>query len=137
MTRAHYLDTSALVKLVVEEPESGALIEWLNGIDGHLVSSDLARTELMRAVRRCDPALASRAREVLESVALFRISTEIAEAAGRLDPTQLRSLDAIHLASALQLGDDLASFLTYDSRLAQAAAHQGIVVSAPSPPESH
>lgn len=128
---AHYLDTSALVKLVVAEPESDALQEWLAGEDRQPVSSDLARTELMRAVRRSAPDRALRAREVLDSLILVGIGTTTFEAAGRLDPDGLRSLDAIHLAAALDLGDDLDAIVTYDDRLSEAATTNGVVVVAP------
>jgi predicted nucleic acid-binding protein len=127
----HYLDTSALVKLVVAEPESSALRDWLQNSEADPVSSDLARTELMRAVRRVDPNLATQARAVLDSITLIRLATSTFEAAGRIDPATLRSLDALHVAIALELGDDLAGFVTYDERLSQAAASNGIPVLAP------
>lgn len=129
---AHYLDTSALVKLVVAEAQSAALRQWLGVIERQPVAGDLARTELMRAVRRVAPDRALRAREVLDSITLIEISTAIVEAAARLDPTSLRSLDAIHLATALELGDDLEALVTYDDRLASAARSVGLAVVAPS-----
>jgi len=112
---AFYLDTSALVKLVVAEPETVALRSWLAGAERDLVACDLARTELMRAVRRVVPDRA------LVTVAVF-------EEAGRLDPSNLRSLVAIHLAAALDLGDDLEGLVTYDERLAEAAKSNGVAV---------
>ncbi len=127
----YYADTSALVKLVVAERESAALRRWLAREGRHLVSSDLARTELMRTVRRAVPDRAVLAREVLESVTLLRLPTEVFEIAGRLEPTTMWSLDALHLAAALHLGDDLEGLLTYDDRLAAAAAAVGIAVVAP------
>ena len=129
--QAHYLDTSALVKLVVAEAGSNELREWISQTDSTLVSSDLARTELMRAVRRVAPGLAVQARAVLDSLTLLRLPTEVFEAAGRLDPAIVRSLDALHLAAALRLGDDLAGLVTYDDRLAEAARGQGVRVVAP------
>lgn len=129
---AHYLDTSALVKLVVAEAQSAALRQWLGVIERQPVAGDLSRTELMRAVRRVAPDRALRSREVLDSITLIEISTAIVEAAARLDPTSLRSLDAIHLATALELGDDLEALVTYDDRLASAARSVGIAVVAPS-----
>ena len=128
---AHYLDTSALVKLVVEEPETAALQAWLAETGGDWVSSDLARTELMRAVRSAAPNQLVRARAVLDSVILLEITTEIFEEAGRLDPEILRTLDAVHLAAALDLGDDLEAIVTYDDRLAAAAHAHGIASIAP------
>lgn len=128
---AHYLDTSALVKLVVAESETEALLAWLDTTESDLVSSDLARTELMRAVRRAAPDLLVRARQVLDSVTLIDVTTQIFEEAARIDPPALRTLDAIHLAVALDLGDDLETVVTYDDRLREAAAVNGIIVRAP------
>ncbi len=128
---AHYLDTSALAKLVVAEPESTALLAWLRDEDREPVACDLARTELLRAVRRLAPDLVVRAREVLASITLTDVTTAIFEQAARLDPAAMRSLDAVHLAAALDLGDDLDSMITYDGRLAEAARLNGIPVIAP------
>jgi predicted nucleic acid-binding protein len=128
---AFYLDTSALVKLVVAEAETAALLAWLKAADRAPVSCDLARTELLRAVRRAAPDRVVQARTVLDSVTLIAVSTAMFEEAGRLDPTLLRSLDAVHLAAALALGDDIEGLVTYDDRLSDAAARNGLVVSAP------
>ncbi len=128
---AAYLDTSALVKIVAKEPESAALRSWLLGEDRILVTSDLARTELMRAVRRTDPSLAPRARRLLDGLIIMTLPTSVYDAAGRLEPVTMRSLDAIHLASALALGDDLDELVTYDDRLAEAARANGVTVVAP------
>ena len=128
---AHYLDTSALVKLAVTEPETPALRDWLMAQTPPLVSSDLARTELLRAVRLADPDRVVMARLVLDSLVLTGVTAEIFEAAGRLDAGGLRSLDAIHLAAALDLGDDLDGIVTYDKRLAGAARSYGVPVTAP------
>ena len=126
-----YVDTSALVKLVVAESETAALWAWLGEPGRDLVTCDLARTELMRAVRRTVPDRVLRAREVLDAVTLVSVSSSVFEDAGRLDPPVLRSLDAIHLASALDLGDDLDGLITYDDRLADAAFSNGVAVVAP------
>ena len=128
---AFYLDTSALVKLVVAEPESAALREWLTTAERSPVASDLVRSELMRAVRRAAPGSVVAAREVLEAVTLLSLPSSTFESAGRLDPAMLRSLDAVHLAAALELGDDLEGLVTYDDRLAAAAVAHGIAVVAP------
>ena len=125
------MDTSALVKLIVDEPETGALREWLAVEPREPVSCDLARTELLRVVRRTAPDRAVAARRLLEAVTLTQVTTAVFEQAGRLDPASLRSLDAIHLAAALDLGDDLDGLITYDSVLARAAASAGIEVAAP------
>jgi predicted nucleic acid-binding protein len=128
---AFYVDTSALVKLVVAEAETTALRSWLADVDRDLVSCDLARTELMRAVRRIVPDRALQARAVLDSVTLVDVRSSVFEEAGRLDPSVLRSLDAIHLAAALDLGDDLEGLVTYDDRLAEAAEANGVAAFSP------
>lgn len=127
---AHYLDTSALVKLVVQETETPAMRAWLtSGIEP--VSCDLTRTELMRAVRRVNPDTAQLARAVLDGLTLTTVTTATFEAAARLLPDALRTLDAVHLAAALALGDDLDAMVTYDDRLAGAASLHGVSVLAP------
>ncbi len=128
---AHYLDTSALVKLIVAEDETDALIAWLDETGGDWVSCDLTRTELLRAVRRSVPNRVVRAREVLDSITLLHITTQIYEEAARIDPPVLRTLDSLHLAVALDLGDELESIVTYDERLAEAAAANGVTTTAP------
>lgn len=95
------------------------------------MSSDLARTELLRAVRKVIPERMALAQQLLEAVTLIRLTSELLEEAGRIDPVGLRSVDAIHLAAALDLGDEVQSFVTYDNRLAAAAARNGLHVSAP------
>ena len=126
------MDTSALVKLVVAEAESSALRDWCGVVDRDLVASDLVRTELFRAVRRVAPDRVVRAREVLDAMILIEIASATFEAAGRLEPAVLRTSDAIHLAAALDLADDLEGIVTYDDRLADAAAPNGVRVIAPS-----
>ncbi|HVX21158.1 MAG TPA: type II toxin-antitoxin system VapC family toxin [Acidimicrobiales bacterium] len=128
---AHYLDASALTKLVVAEPETAALRGWLDSAERLPVASGLVRTELLRAVRRFLPERLALARAVLDAVTLLRIATPVLDEAGRLDPPGLRSLDAVHLATALDLGDDLEGLVTYDDRLADAAGQYGIRVVAP------
>lgn len=128
---AFYIDTSALAKLVVAETESELLRDWVAREQRDLTACDLVRTELQRAVRRVAPERAARARAVLDSITLTAVTTAIFEEAGRLDPIVLRSLDAIHLASALDLGDDLEGLITYDDRLATAAQANGVAVVTP------
>lgn len=128
---AHYIDTSALVKLVVAEKETAALRAWVSADGPRLVSCDLARTELLRAVRRAAPDRAVRAREVLDSITLVALATATFEAAGQLDPAVLRTLDALHIAVALELGDDLEGLVTYDDRMGESAREHGIAVLAP------
>ena len=128
---AYYFDTSALVKLVVAEPETSALTAWIADTDSDPVSSDLTRTELLRAVRRAAPDRVVAVRTVLDGLTLITPSTATFDAAGHLDPMLLRSLDAVHVATALELGDDLAGMITYDDRMADAARAHGIAVVAP------
>ncbi|MBP8181972.1 MAG: type II toxin-antitoxin system VapC family toxin [Acidimicrobiia bacterium] len=128
---AFYMDTSALVKLVVAESETDALRSWIAGVKSELVSADLVRTELWQVVRRAVPDRALLAAQVLDSLTLVEVRASLFSQAGRLDPPELRSLDAIHLAIALDLGDDLEALVTYDARLAQAAAVNGVTVVAP------
>ncbi len=129
---AHYVDSSALVKLVVDEQESRALRTWLETSDRQPVSSDLARTELVRAVRRSQPERFLRVRAILDRIDLLELPSTVYDHAGRVDPVELRSLDALHLAAAMALGDELEAVVTYDERLASAARANGIAVIAPS-----
>jgi predicted nucleic acid-binding protein len=124
-----YLDSSAIVKLVAREPETPELVEAVRA-DPEVVSSALAWTEIIRAVRRARGRIA-RAREVLEGIALVPIDDGIIRGAADLAPVGLRTLDALHIATALSLGEDITSLVTYDDRLAEAAATAGIEVIAP------
>lgn len=126
-----YLDTSAAVKLVVVEKGSAALRRWLVARDERIVSSDLLRTELLRATRRAAPEQMVQARSVLESLILVKLSTAVCERAAMLEPGLLRSLDALHLAAALEIGDELEAVVTYDRRMAEGAQALGIGVVAP------
>lgn len=97
---AFYLDTSALAKLVVAESETAALRAWIAERDRTLVSCDLARTELTRGVRRIAPERMVDAHAVLDGLTLLTVPASVFASAGRLDPVELRSLDAIHVAAA-------------------------------------
>ncbi len=125
---AYYIDTSAIVKLVVAETHSNALIKWVRSAETAFVTSDLARTELFRVVHRVAPEFTRAARMVLETFVVLKVPTEVYEHAGRLDPPTLRTLDALHLSSALSLGDDLEGLVTYDERLAAAGHAHGISI---------
>jgi len=127
-----YLDSSALVKLVITEPESRALMELLRARPDR-VSSAVALTELPRALRRAGFGARERrrARELLARVALVDTDRRILAAAAALDPPTLRTLDAIHLATALAVREDLASLVTYDRRLRAAAERAHLDVLAP------
>lgn len=128
---ALYFDTSALVKLVVAEPETAALRDTVRTSSNECVTSDLTRTELVRALRRGAPDRVLAAREVLESLTLIALTTATFESAGRLEPSMLRTLDALHLAAALTLGDELEAVVTYDHRLADACRAHGVATLAP------
>jgi predicted nucleic acid-binding protein len=129
---ARYLDSSAFVKLAVEEAETPALRSYL-GADGaaRSVSSALLRTEALRAVRHLGPEALATVRDGLRRVDLIGIDDRILDAAGTLEPRVLRTLDAIHLATALAVGDDLDVILTYDDRLVEAARLVGLVAVSP------
>jgi hypothetical protein len=126
-----YLDTSAAAKLVVVEQGTAALRRWIASRDDRLFSSDLLRTELLRATRRAAPEQMVQARAVLDSLVLVTLSTAICERAAVLEPEVLRSLDALHLAAALEVGDELEGIVTYDQRLAIGAGALGIRVETP------
>jgi len=129
---ALYLDTSAAVKLVQREDGSDALHGWLAAHpDQTLASSVILHTELLRATRRGRPDLLAQARDLLEHVVLLDVSWEVCDRAGLLDPAGMRSLDALHLASALALAEDLEGIVTYDTRLRDAAHALGLTVIAP------
>lgn len=129
--RATYVDSSAIVKLAVTEPESAILRRRLRRL-GVLVVSGLARTEVARALLPLGPAAVSRGEQVLRRFDVVRINDRVLRDAGTLLPQELRSLDAIHLATARQLGDDLARVCTYDERMAAAARLLGMSVVSPS-----
>jgi predicted nucleic acid-binding protein len=129
-SRATYLDSSALVKLAVQEPESSALRRYL-ARRRLVISSALARTEVARALLPSGADAVRRGQDVLASVELLRINDRVLRAAGAMPPPDLRSLDAIHLASAELLGSDLGGFVTYDTRLGSAATARGLRVVQP------
>lgn len=125
-----YLDSSAIVKLAIDEPESTALRSYLRR-RGPLVSSALARAEVLRALLGEGDAGLARGRDVLSRLDLIRVNDRLLDAAGVLLPEDVRSLDAIHLATALQLGGDVRQIVTYDEQMADAAAALGLRTAAP------
>jgi uncharacterized protein len=127
---AWYLDSSALVKTVLEEPQSRALLRWLTDKE-RLVACELVRVETVRAVRVSDPGSVPRARDVVAALTLIRLDDFLYDVAAGLEPASLRSLDAVHLAAALSVGPDLAGVVTYDARMAEAAAVLDLRVEAP------
>ncbi len=128
---ATYLDSSAIVKLVVKEPESPALRAHLRR-RRLLVTSALARTEVVRCLLPLGDEAVARGLDVLTRLDLVRINDRVLTTAGRLLPIELRSLDAIHLATAQQFETELSHVVTYDGRMARAAEHLGLRVTAPS-----
>ena len=128
---AAYLDTSAFVKLIVREPESAALQRFLQGWPER-ASALLLRTEAIRALRRSGhDAELGLARRLLGSLRMIRLDEPLMDRAGELDPREMRSLDAVHLASALAMGSDLGVLIAYDERLIVAARQRGVPVSSP------
>ncbi len=130
-----YLDSAALVKLVREEDETRALVTWLNERAGQrLVASVLVDVEVPRALRRSQPGVLGAVAATLARIDRIELDAAVrATAAAYVDPL-LRSLDAIHLATAEQLvasGKDVGAFVTYDKRLAEAARSCSFSVVAP------
>ncbi len=139
-----YLDSSALVKLVIHEAESIALRRFLKTAPA-LISSVLAAVEVRRAIRRSLPTRIPTARgklvpaesvlsvtqQVMEGVSLVHLDRQILTMAAELGPDKLRSLDALHLASALSLRSDIEAMVVYDKNLAEAATHAGLDVVSP------
>jgi len=132
MSRLVYLDASALVKLVVDEPESAALTDYLTD-EPRIVTSALSAVEVPRAVRMIEPQepAPERAQNIVACCALIEVDREVRDAAAGLDPPPLRTLDAIHLVSALRVSEELSATVIYDRRLAAAAREAGLEVAAP------
>jgi predicted nucleic acid-binding protein len=124
-----YLDSSAFVKLLIEEPESAALRRWLRGREW--TSSALLRSEAVRAVRSQGHRAIERAQRLIGRGELLRLNPAVLDLSGMFGPADLRTLDAIHLASATSLGDDLSGIVTYDRRMAAAAESLHMRVTAP------
>lgn len=128
----YYADTSAVLKLLVEETHSLAFATFYDSqVDAEWVSSALLRIEVIRAVSRAVPVLLPDARDLLSAFSCIAIDDDIVEAAMNEPDRSLRSLDAIHLASARLLGPELDAFVTYDHRLGAAASDAGLVCLAP------
>lgn len=126
-----YVDTSAALKLIVEEPESASLARLIDREHPHLVGSVLLETELRRAVAR-EPALTqSMVTGLLADFDLYELPPSLFREAGLVGGVGLRTLDALHVAAAIRL--DVDAVVTYDRRLARAAEDLGLVVLAPGP----
>jgi uncharacterized protein len=127
--RLVYVDSSAFVKLVVPELESAQLRQHLRHRPS-LISARLLRTEVLRAIGRAAPTRVPTALELLDDVFMVPLD-QLCDQAGVLQPPELRSLDALHVAAALSLNEHLHEFITYDQRLAQAAQQHGLPVTIP------
>ncbi|MFZ5846557.1 MAG: type II toxin-antitoxin system VapC family toxin [Actinomycetota bacterium] len=124
-----YLDTSAALKLIVEEPESAALARTLDDEAPELVACWLLETELRRVAQRVDVLTQQHVSDLLDGVGLYDVPPSLFREAGLLPGAQLRSLDALHLAAAIRIGVD--GVVTYDARLAESAQILGLDVLAP------
>jgi predicted nucleic acid-binding protein len=125
-----YLDSSAIVKLAVREPESSALRAHLRR-RLPLVSSALARTEVIRSLLPLGEPAIRQGYEALARIDLVRVNDRVLRNAGELQPAELRSLDAIHLASAQQFGTELRQVVTYDERMIEGAHQLGLKTASP------
>ncbi len=127
---AVHLDSSAAVKLVVHEPESAAMRSWLE-TRPRRVSSALIRIEILRAVRRVEPGRLDRAAKALKGMTLQAIDDDVLMSAAYVAPVAVRSLDAIHLATALRMATELEAIVTYDRRMIEGARALGLPVASP------
>lgn len=128
---AFVVDSSALVKLIVSEQHSKTLGSWVDSCKQDLFISELARTEVSRAISRVDPNLNKQLNTIINRFGVIRVSTQVLTIAETLSPRSLRTLDAIHLASCIILGDALTGFITYDNAQASAALINRIEVFTP------
>jgi uncharacterized protein len=127
-----YLDSSALVKLALTEPESAALAGWLaERADQPLVCSALYRAEVPRAVWRAEPGALPRAYRLIRRIARVALTADVLDDSATLPPQALSPAHAIHLASALALRGELTAFVAYDEDLLAAAADAGLPVVSP------
>lgn len=126
-----YLDSSALMKLIRREAETEALSEWLELRRDQVVSSELGRVEVVRAARRVGGPVLATARAVVGDLDLVPLDRAVQDIACDIGDPMLRALDALHLASALLLGDTLTAFVAYDQRLIDGAQAAGVAVIAP------
>jgi uncharacterized protein len=130
-----YLDSSALMKLVRHEAETDALRQWMDlRRDQPVVSSELGRVEVLRAARRVGGPVLAEARALVGDLDLIPLDRAVQDVASDIGEPTLRTLDALHLASALLLGDALTAFVAYDRRLADGAQAAGLAVATPGQP---
>jgi hypothetical protein len=127
-----YLDSSALVKLALAEPESAALARWLGERSSQpLVSSALHRAEVPRAIWRAEPGALPRSYRVLKRIARVALTADVLDTSATLPPQALGAAHAVYLASALALKRDLTAFVAYDEHLLAAAVGAGLPVASP------
>lgn len=127
-----YLDSSALVKLALAEPESRALAAWLaERADQPLVSSALHRSEVPRAVWLANPGALPRSYRVIKRISRVALTADVLDTSATMPPQTLHLSHAIHLASALTLKRDLTAFVAYDDSLIAAAKEAGLPVASP------
>jgi predicted nucleic acid-binding protein len=127
-----YLDTSAIVKVVVTEPESVALVDWLNDHgDVPWAPSVIGHIEVMRAAKRVGPATTAAAGRLLESVDTLVLTDAIVTVAKSIGPPELCTFDAVHLATALEYRRYLDAVCVYDRRLVEASKAQQLPVVTP------
>jgi uncharacterized protein len=123
-----YLDSSALLKLVIEESESAGLERWILERAGiPAVSSELAKIEVIRACRRVNAEALPEARMMIAGIDLIPLTGDVVDQAAEVGNPLLRSMDAIHLVSALSIRADLSAFVAYDHRLIEAASAAGLM----------
>jgi uncharacterized protein len=128
-----YLDSSALVKLAITEPESAALADWLRESSQLVrVSSPLVRVEVPRAVWRADPGSLPQAYTIVRRLREVRMTEAVLTRAAGVRPNVLRTLDAIHVASAMSVRDNLTALVSYDKRMLAAAQDAGLPTASPS-----
>ena len=132
---AIYLDASALVKLLLDEQEGGDLRRYL-AAHGRQATSIVGRVEVERVVGRRAPERLQLVARMLDDLTIVELDATVAEEAATVGPVTLRTLDAIHLASAAQLAADLEAFVTFDRRQAGAARALGMPVASPEAGES-
>jgi predicted nucleic acid-binding protein len=127
-----YLDSAAVVKLAHAEPESAALRSWLDErAEAQWISSVLTEIESFRALARYAPEAVSRLPAVLDQIDLIDLDQPIRMLARTVTPATVRSLDAIHLGTAVHVRTALTSFVTYDKRLLDAAQAAGLAIDSP------
>jgi uncharacterized protein len=127
-----YLDSSALVKLAVAEPESAGLLGWLAAQPNLVrVASSVSRVEVPRAVWRAEPSALPESYLVIRRTAEIELTDEVLSKAASVRPVTLHAINAIHLASALVLRQELTSFVSYDKRLLAAAKEAGLPTASP------